>query len=283
MPNPGMSLFGFMDEPFAHEYLKASCEGLSTTSTDLSRAWQHARKQLGPAIANAGQPDVQPLPKSADPHLRRVQTQNPRFKQTVAKLKWSFRSVEIDPVLCFQFHIEKERSAKACSGISSSPPGLAELLKTCLPITSAPLKHQVAATGTSFFIRSHDLNIRLVDVKAGPTAGETWTTQIVWGPSTPLVSVVRYGGRYYLNNGYHRAHGLRAAGVTHMPCVVLEANAWSDFIDPTSLVFSETLLSSSDPPTMAHFTQGRATEVDLRPVTRFIQVSWSELALPDHD
>ena len=139
----------------------------------------------------------------------------------------------------------------------------------------------MAPTGTGIFVRSDDLNVRILDAKAEKTAGETWTTKIVWGATTPLVSVVRYNGRFYLNNGYHRAHGLRLAGLTHMPCVLVEANSWSDFIDPRNVVFSESLLTSGDPPTVGHLTQGRATDVSLRAVTRFIQFSWSELALPD--
>jgi len=271
-----------MDEPFAHAYLQASCEGAGSTAAELGKAWRDARSKLGATFASAGAPDVQILPKAMEPHLRRVQRQNPRFAQTVGKLKWSFRSLEIDPLLCFQFHVDKDRSVKACSGISSKPASATEVLRTCLPIAPAPLKHQVAGTGGGFFIRSTDLNVRLLEVRADATAGETWTARIVWGSTTPLVSVVRYKGRYYLNNGYHRAIGLRQAGVTHMPCVLLEANSWSDFVDPTALVFSEALLTSPDAPTVGHLTQGRATDVSLRQVTRFIQLSLSELALPDH-
>lgn len=277
----GLSLFGFMDEPFAHAYLQTACEGAGATAAEMSKAWRDARTKLGAAFPKAGAPDVQPLPQTAQPHLRRVQNHNPRFKQTVGNLKWSFQSIEIDPLLCFQFHVEKARSAKACSGLTSKPPSAAEILSTCLPVGSAPLTHQVAPLSNGLFVRSNDLNVRLIDFRAEKTAGETWTAKVVWGPITPLISVVRYNGRYYLHNGYHRAHGLRQAGVDHMPCVLLEANAWSDFIDPRMVVFSESLLTSANAPTVGHFTQGRATDVNLRAVTRMLQISWSELALPD--
>ena len=284
MARPGLSLLGFMDEPFARAYLEQACQGAGSTPAALSATWQAARNKLGAPAANAGHPGIQALPGTVRPHLRRVQNLNPRFRDTIKNAGgWDFKSVEIDPLLSFQFHIDTDGAARSCAGVKSDPPTLGEMLQTCLPTAPAKLTHQVAPSTSGFFIRSNDLNVRLLDVRAGPTGGDTWTAQFVWGPSTPLVSVVHYGGRYYLNNGYHRAYGLRAAGATHMPCIVLEVNSWTDFVNPSHVVFSETLLTSADPPTVAHFTQGRATAVALRNVTRFIQISLSELALPDQD
>ncbi len=36
------------------------------------------------------------------------------------------------------------------------------------------------------------------------------------------------------------------------------------------------LMQSVNPPTMGHFTQGRATTVELRAASRIIHVSWAE-------
>jgi len=276
-------LVGFMDEAFADAYLQNSCEGAGATAPDRKQFWTAARNKLGAPSANAGHPDIQALPPTAKPHLRRVEQLNPRFQQAISKLKWSFKSVEIDPLLCYQFHVDTDRAQRACSSAKTKPPTPGELLQTCLPLSPAKLRHQVSALGDSgLFVRSDDLNVRLLDAKAGATKGETWTATIVWGTATPLVSVVNFGGRYILHNGYHRAYGLRVAGATHVPCLVLEANAWNDFVDPKSQVFAEALLNSADPPTLAHFTQGRATPVRLRSVTRVIQISLAELGLPDH-
>ena len=91
----------------------------------------------------------------------------------------------------------------------------------------------------------------------------------------PLLHVVRYQQRCYLHNGFHRAYGARLAGFTHAPCVFRDIRYPEDIgIGPDT--FSLQQLQSADPPTVGHFTQGRAYDVRLMSLTRFLQVSWSE-------
>lgn len=97
----------------------------------------------------------------------------------------------------------------------------------------------------------------------------------------PHVHVAIFNERAYLFNGYHRAVGLMQAGVTHMPCIVrnvVDHNAIG--IRPPD-TFSAALLDANDPPTIAHFAQGRAHHVFLRVHSRILNVSWAEHAVPD--
>jgi hypothetical protein len=60
-----------------------------------------------------------------------------------------------------------------------------------------------------------------------------------------------------------------------MPCVVLDAD---DFVqigaDPRA-TFPLELLNSDNPPTMGHYTQGRASEVRLRRVEGRATITWT--------
>src|SRR5208282_2577442 len=98
--------------------------------------------------------------------------------------------------------------------------------------------------------------------------------------SMPFVHVVRYNGRCYLHNGFHRTVGVRKAGATHVPCILRDVNTISEVgIDGDT--FPVHLMESANPPTVGHFTQNRAWSVTLRNYSRILHVSWAEYMVPD--
>ena len=100
--------------------------------------------------------------------------------------------------------------------------------------------------------------------------------------SSNLAQVVRCNDRTYLKNGVHRAYALRSAGATHMPCLYLETSDWSAVgAVGGSSTFDRDLLESANPPTCAHFSQGRAMNVTLRTMTRIVEVTWSDRIVSD--
>lgn len=100
------------------------------------------------------------------------------------------------------------------------------------------------------------------------------------GAALPLAHVLRIDGRCYLQNGFHRAVGLRAAGAAAMPCLVRDA-ASPDELGLGHGTFDRALLESANPPTLGHFTQGRAHPVRLRAMSRIVHVSWAEYLVAD--
>jgi hypothetical protein len=92
----------------------------------------------------------------------------------------------------------------------------------------------------------------------------------------PLLHVVRYKGRCYLHNGFHRAVGLVSRGVTHAPCLFREASGYATAGVGGDDTFDVDILESADPPTVGHFKAATALEVTLKTYTRTIHVSWSD-------
>ena len=39
-----------------------------------------------------------------------------------------------------------------------------------------------------------------------------------------MIQVMQFGGRYYLRNGYHRAVGALAAGISEVPAQIIDGN-----------------------------------------------------------
>lgn len=279
MPTAGLSLVGFMDEPQGIAHLRGACIPPDPTDVALQAAWQTAKANLGPAVANAGLPDIADMPPT-----------HTGYVQQVAALPWvaphlaadwvgaTFKLVEIDPLLAFQFTVDTDRGAHHCVGIGPGAPTLDQLLAVCLPLALTPSPLQVSTLSQSIMVRSRNANFRVVRQGAfNDPAGNLVGAGVMVGNSLPFVHVVRFNGRCYLFNGYHRAVALRGVGATHVPCIFRDAaTAEAAGIRVDGGTFPEKLLASADPPTVSHFTSGRAHKVSLRAHARVIHVSWSE-------
>jgi hypothetical protein len=242
-----------------------------------------AKQKRGDPIPRAGNPQVQDIPDEYQGYLEAV-TQNPRYSTTVTPGA-TFKLVEIDPLLAFQVHITPERTGQIVPvGFN---PGLENLLRICLPhmpLTLDQIPHDIGGDSpTSFIIESPNVNLRVIATGASANDDKEGLklVGIAIGESSPLVQVVRFNGRCYLRNGYHRALAIRRAGQTHIPCLFLEATAFLGVVErPTEFLFRQKLLESVHPPTLGHYAQGRALSVTLRDVKRFIRVTWIEDVVP---
>src|SRR5262249_25139520 len=126
MPGDGLSLVGFMDEQVATAYLKGACIQVR----DPRALWLAAKKKRGDPVVKAGACNPQPLPDSQ--HLEEVK-KRPHFSPSIEGCEWSFKLVELDNLIAFQFHVDLARSKKACEGIAENP-SVEEMLPRCLPL-----------------------------------------------------------------------------------------------------------------------------------------------------
>lgn len=278
MPSAGLSLLGFMDQQQAINHLKSACIPRDTFDAALTAEWQSARWRRGMPFLNAGKPRIEPIPESHRDHIQHLINEPwaaPAFAGPLREA--SFALVEIDPLIAFQFTLDRDRAANRCRGLGH-PLTLGELLPICLP-RSASVEDYTAFPGpNSMMIKARSLNLRI----AAHGLFDEFVVGIQFSVSLPFVSVVGCRGRFYLHNGYNRAYGIRMAGATHMPCLIREvANLTSAGLKADGTTFTAALLQADDVPTMGHFTQGRAYEVTLRAMTRIIHVSWAEYAVPD--
>jgi hypothetical protein len=283
MATDGLSLVGFMSDPNqALLHLKTACvpeQGKS--DADLLADWNTARSTLGHVNPRAGVPNLQPIPMN-DPYIQQLM-QAPwatGFGPLIAQGA-SFQMVELDPLLAFQFAVDTSRSASHCSPYASTATQ-DQLLAVCLPQTLSNDPIHVTGQGLpglqSLIIKSRSLNLQIV-AQGNLQLPDALGIQFGWG--LPFVHVVRFNGRCYLHNGYHRAVGLRALGATEIPCMFRDvADAPSAGIQPPG-TFDLQLLESASPPTIAHFSNGIAFAVRLRATMRIIQINWSQHTMVD--
>lgn len=291
MPTPGLSLFGFFsDAEQAIGYLRRDCVPAPGQDSEaaLAQEWRDARTRIGPHIEGAGAADPQPVPASFQPYLEALAGQ-PWMGACLGELEGaSFRLVEIDPLLCHQVAIDTSRVDRLWEG--RGDPTLATLLDVCLPMAPPAVPYEPSPVwpgSTSVLLKSprNDLRIDRFGVFAAGT--ETVLLGARLRLAKPFVQVARVAGRCCLLNGYHRLFGAKRAGASRVPCVFRDvpdyeaAGLAGDRLPDGQIRFPAGLLASDNPPTMGHYTRGRAHGVALRAKSRVVHVSWHQYLVHD--
>jgi hypothetical protein len=277
MPTAGLSLVGFIDDPNqAVTHLSAVCvPAAGTLPPALVASWTAAKISLGSPIPNAGQPTLTPI-SLTHPHIQALLA-SPwgNVIKLILQDGAQFQMVEIEPLLAFEQVIDTERADYHCNHLSN-PPTPDELFSVCLP-TSAPSDDwKQSFSGQTVIVRSRSRNLKIV--RGGPLRiqGVPNVVGIQFGWKLPAVHVVRFNGRCYLHNGYHRALGCALRGAKAMPCLFRDVQLPGQVGITPPETFSQALLESPNPPTLGHFIHRRALAVQLRVRSRMIQVNWSE-------
>ena len=287
MPSAGLSLVGFLDQPKALDHFRVACVAADDGDAALLAEWAAAKRLLGPPIPNAGHPDIQPLPESERSYSEELKQQRwiaavlPEIARATVQL------VEIEPLLSFQVSFDIAHADRRFQELPS-PPALADLMPICLPIRQPGdefVASRIDADSQSVIVKSRSLDLQLKEVglfemKIGGLNVHVGGAKFHRG--LPLVHVVRFNGRCYMYNGFHRAVGARRRGATYVPCIFRDVTAPEQAglrPDPSRLPIE--VLESANPPTLGHFTQGRAYPVQLRRRSRILHVTWSQYIMAD--
>jgi hypothetical protein len=278
MPTPGLSLVGFMQHAQALNHLNTQCVPANPDPAALTAEWNAAVAKLGAAFANAGRPTIQPIPAAHDAYIQQLIAAPWCAHIFSGPFQGSeFKLVELDALLAYQFTVNNDRSRHHAAAIAQNPT-MQQLLDLCLPLQQSTESFQTFASPNAMILKSKSLNLR----GFGGGVFNAAFMGIQFGVSLPFMHVVRHNNRCYLHNGFHRALCIRGVGVTHAPCIVRDVPTHDEVgIKTDGSTFDAPLLESNNPPTVAHFTQGRAYDVQIRNVARFLHASWAEYVLPE--
>jgi hypothetical protein len=262
-------LLGFMPHDEAERFLRGRSPDVPAGASEFKRLWQAAstRAARGPAP----KADARPQPLKAPRHVARLAKQ-PRFREVVARHRWSLQTVAIDALLSVQRRVDEGFASKSVGDID--PDDAAAVLEVALPLSSKarPVQTKVERRAVTLSTDSPDLRVLQPFTSYDPASDRT-TVGFTVGWGSPFVTVARVGSRLVLKNGYHRVYGLRAFGVERVPAVVLEARRMEEAGAGRPGFSSGELLSGPRPPTVASFFDD-AVSVSVRvpTVTRFVRV-----------
>lgn len=296
MPSQGLSLIGFSADPLlALGHLRIDCvpDPNAASDADLLAIWQGAQGALGNPIPNAGDADPQPLTAAMQAYVQHLtaqpwvvdQLQQLNLVQANAGLPAAtFQTVEIDTLIAYQQIVDQDRSQQNCQGMAT-PPTDADLLALCLPSAqpnepfyNTPVTNQSQSVLVK--LRNHNLRFQTFGIFDGMHGAKLGG--VLFRVGLPFVHVVRYGGRCYLHNGYHRVYGAKVAGATRVPCIFREvSNAQMAGIAADGSTLPESIVTGANPPTLSHFFGGRPLPVRLRAKSRVLHITWQEYSVPD--
>jgi len=268
MPRDGLLLVGYLNEDAAVDYMKKRCSNSFThDESSLRTAWREAYKKVQSPVAWLHPSVLRDIPPNLKHHTDLIE-QDAEFAEVLDGMDYKFQVIEIDPLLAFQVDIDFARSDQACAGINQNP-SIAEMLPRCLPTTKDTISfttHLPASGKKGIVLETENRNVVAKDAEYWGIDAQDGlhTAGIKIGARPSLIQVVKFGSKYFLKNGYHRAFGLRKRGATEMPCLLLDGLLWGHVGAHPDEHLPESLFWAANPATCGHFVHGLAMQTKLR-------------------
>ena len=221
------------------------------------------------------------------------------YKAAFDALPATIEMVELDKLIVSQNHVAP-RFAEERARFLGRTPTPETLFRFCLPLVRQNPPVQIRRLSSNRYLLSSDsTDLRVQDAMLlrpeqcaginsnGPIAA---MVGLAVGFGSNFMTAIRSDNRLLLNNGYHRAYGLRALGITHAPCIVETVTRLSEL----RLTASESVTSNpafffraSRPPLLMDFFNPALTKrLLVRPMETMIEVevktrSWTSTEIGD--
>jgi hypothetical protein len=225
--------------------------------------------------------------RELDPQLAALADEvsaSPRFRRSFNKLPTSFGMVELDSLIVYQRHVTRN-FVDARIGSAPDPEAV---FRICMPLGVPEAPVQIQKVGSRrYLFRCKSTDFRFHEPALlrpeqlpgydsfGAIAG---VVGLVVGFGSNFLNAVRVGNRMLLNNGYHRAVALRAAGITHAPCIIQTASRVDELqISVRSRVADDPgfYFESARPPLLRDFFDPRIRKLlPIRERMRHIEVNF---------
>src|SRR5438445_7454587 len=215
-----------MTEQEAINFLKSLCKAGGKTDRELTEVWRTAKisvEALPPKDLSA---EVLEIGNRFKEQLDAVAT-DPLFPEAVQGKKWSFKQVEIDKLVCFQQYLITDY-AEEIAGMQDFS-DLGKLIEFCIPSKRSKRPMAVVASQLEYTMLSSSQDLRVLgpgQMQDPVTKRSVFGFVVGWG--SPFIQLVKFKGRLFLRNGYHRVYEIRKAGVTHAPCILIEGENFAD-------------------------------------------------------
>src|SRR3989442_328334 len=122
-------------------------------------------------------------------------------------------------------------------------------------------------TKNAWILSSPNPNLRVVGNFSGPVAPGLTGYGFAVALQKSYLQVAGLGGRYFLRDGYHRAYGLLAAGISHVPALVKDFATFEEVGLPAGLLPQSTYLGER-PPLLPDYLNDQRSVDTLLPITQ---------------
>lgn len=243
------ALIGWMTPAEAKLCLTGRRADLEPTAQELAAA-ERARRTAAERTQKLDQSDlISPIPGELADYAERVCASNPG--KALVDQGFEIRMVDLSRTCAAQPQVHTDHAIERVSGVD--PDDLLAIAAITIPLgtpTALPVFFDPAKNAWLF--TSGNPNLRVIgNFSAGLQQGvQGWGFAV--GVSTSFVQVASYGGRTLLRDGYHRAVGLLARGITRVPAFFKEFQSVAELSLPPGL-FSHEVYMSAHPPLLPDY------------------------------
>lgn len=230
-----------------------------------------------------------PISEMPQPEIVQAIAARPDIQATFAGLQWRPAMVNLKKVLSYQQVINTDGLEERITLARTSSN---ELLNLCLPaeptltasaVALDPDQHGVTISSLNPNLRLHPgFKVDEVQVSVAPSVPPRSMLQVSFlvEANRSYLQVVHFQNRYFLRDGYHRGAALLRAGISIVPCLLIEARNLGELgLQPG--LFAPEIIFSDHPPKLADFWDDTVACDVARPTMRkVIRAQTSEFALP---
>ncbi len=239
-------------------------------------ACQRARAAVAAREAGIKQNDLfSPLPAELEAHIQALQA-NPKSARALSAAGTP-RMVDLRWVCAAQPTVATEDAVARVHGISGAD--LLALAKLTLPLSEdARIPVVFDQHKNAWIVSSPNPNLRVAGAfEASPGAGLLGYGFIIEQPKSYL-HVCGVAGRYFLRDGYHRAYGLLAGGITHVPALVSDVASFAEAQMPPGLLAPTEYLGPRPPMLVDYLSDNVAHDSAMPVTTKIIALQALELS-----
>jgi hypothetical protein len=187
---------------------------------------------------------------------------------------WTARVADLTRVCSLQQSVASQQAGDRVSEVD--PDDLVSIAAVTLPAPStAEIPAQFDEQRKAWIITAPNPNLRITGAMNGPSEnGPVFGFPVAVLPS--FLQVARHHGRYVLRDGYHRAFGLLARGITRAPAFVRDFGVGP--LGTAAGLFATDVYLGDRPPLLSDFLDDEvAADVDVPAVQKMIVVHAIEL------
>jgi hypothetical protein len=189
---------------------------------------------------------------------------------------WTVAVADLTRVCSLQQSVASQQAEERVHDVD--PDDLVSVAEVTLPPPStAELPAQFDEQKKAWIVTAANPNLQITGAMGGPAQGGGLALSFAVGIVPSFLQVARHHGRYVLRDGYHRAYGLLARGITRAPAFVRDLGVGA--LGTSAGLFGTDVYLGDRPPRLPDFLDDDvAADVDVPVVQKMIVVQGMELS-----
>jgi hypothetical protein len=270
------ALIGWLSEQEGVLWAAGRDAQAAATQPEHMDTCKRARQNVAARSPGVDQSNLfQPVPVELQSHIEALKA-DPESAQ-VLLTSGEIQIVDLRRVCAAQPHVLVEDAKRRVEGIAAT-----DMLAIALVTLPLPKREQFPVTfdpiKNTWLFASPNPNLRVIgnfSTSVGPGfAGFGFAI----GQQQSYMQVAGVNGRYFLRDGYHRAYGLVAAGITHAPALVKDFNTLEDANMPPGLLPQSAYLGERPPLLVDYLDDGVAVDTNIPSTTKMIVIQALEVS-----